>query len=76
MMARLLPLLIKEKTMSKELTFEEKLARLNVIVTELESGKLSLDASLKLFEEGNALSKALAAELNNAKIKIDELQAK
>ncbi|MFA5485931.1 MAG: exodeoxyribonuclease VII small subunit [Bacilli bacterium] len=62
--------------MSKELTFEEKLARLNVIVTELESGKLSLDASLKLFEEGNALSKALAAELNNAKIKIDELQAK
>lgn len=76
MMARLLPLLIKEKTMSKELTFEEKLARLNVIVTELESGKLSLDASLKLFEEGNTLSKALAAELNNAKIKIDELQAK
>jgi len=62
--------------MSKELTFEEKLARLNVIVTELESGKLSLDASLKLFEEGNTLSKALAAELNNAKLKIDELQAK
>ena len=75
-MERLPLLLIKEKTMSKELTFEEKLARLNVIVTELESGKLSLDASLKLFEEGNTLSKALAAELNNAKIKIDELQAK
>ncbi|MDY0214156.1 MAG: exodeoxyribonuclease VII small subunit [Bacilli bacterium] len=62
--------------MSKTLTFEEKLARLNVIVTELESGKLSLDASLTLFEEGNALSKELAAELNAAKLKIDELQAK
>ncbi len=62
--------------MSKPQTFEEKLARLNVIVSELESGKLSLDASLKLFEEGNTLSKELAEELNNAKLKIDELQAK
>lgn len=62
--------------MSNKLSFEEKLARLNVIVTELESGKLSLDASLALFEEGNKLSKELAEELNNAKLKIDELQAK
>ena len=63
--------------MSKEkLSFEQKLARLNAIVTELESGKLSLDASLKLFEEGNALSKELATELNDAKLKIEELQGK
>ncbi|OQC49749.1 MAG: exodeoxyribonuclease VII small subunit [Tenericutes bacterium ADurb.Bin024] len=63
--------------MNKEqLTFEQKLARLNAIVTELESGKLSLDASLKLFEEGNALSKELATELNDAKLKIEELQGK
>ena len=57
--------------MSKEkLSFEQKLARLNAIVSELESGKLSLDASLKLFEEGNALSKELATELNEAKLKL------
>lgn len=62
--------------MSKVLTFEEKLSRLSVIVSELESGKLSLDASLALFEEGNLLSKELAAELNNAKLKIEELQSK
>lgn len=63
--------------MSKEkLSFEQKLARLNAIVSELESGKLSLDASLKLFEEGNALSKGLATELNEAKLKIEELQGK
>ena len=63
--------------MSKEkLSFEQKLARLNAIVSELESGKLSLDASLKLFEEGNALSKELATELNEAKLKIEELQVK
>lgn len=62
--------------MSKEKTFEEKLSRLNIIVSELESGKLSLEASLKLFEEGTILSSALAEELNNAKIKIEELQGK
>lgn len=63
--------------MSNEVkTFEEKLARLSAIVAELESGKLSLDASLKLFEEGNALSKELANELNDAKLKIEELQNK
>ncbi len=60
----------------KELTFEQKLARLNEIVSELESGKLSLDASLKLFAEGNALSKELATELNEARLKIEELQGK
>ena len=42
----------------------------------IENGKLSLDASLKLFEEGNALSKELATELNEAKLKIEELQGK
>ncbi len=62
--------------MSKEKTFEEKLSRLNIIVSELESGKLSLEASLKLFEEGTLLSSALTEELKSAKIKIDELQSK
>lgn len=62
--------------MSEVQTFEAKLARLSAIVSELESGKLSLDASLKLFEEGNKLSKELATELNNAKVKIDELVSK
>ncbi len=62
--------------MSEVQTFEAKLTRLSAIVSELESGKLSLDASLKLFEEGNKLSKELATELNNAKVKIDELVSK
>lgn len=62
--------------MSKNQTFEEKLARLTVIVNELESGKLSLDASLKLFAEGNELSKELSKELNDAKLKIEGIDAK
>lgn len=67
---------MKEEKMSKVMTFEEKLARLTSIVSELESGKLSLDASLKLFSEGNMLSKELAAELNSAKLQIEEMQGK
>lgn len=66
----------KEKKMNKPQTFEEKLARLTTIVNELEGGKLSLDASLKLFAEGNELSKALTLELNEAKLKIEGIDAK
>ena len=32
--------------------FEKALSRLDTIVTELEAGELSLDDSLKIFEEG------------------------
>ena len=37
--------------------FEDALARLETIVTELERGELPLDQSLKIFEEGIKLSK-------------------
>ena len=37
--------------------FEKALSRLETIVTELEAGELSLDDSLKIFEEGVKLSK-------------------
>ena len=38
--------------------FEDALARLEVIVSELEQGELPMDASLKIFEEGVRLSRA------------------
>ncbi|MDR4493933.1 MAG: exodeoxyribonuclease VII small subunit [Nitrospirales bacterium] len=37
--------------------FEKALERLESIVTQLERGELSLDESLKIFEEGVKLSK-------------------
>lgn len=55
------------------MTFEEKLKRLNEIVAKLESGTLSLEASLVLYEEGNTLSKALNEELQKAKLKIEKI---
>ncbi len=63
----------RKKMNNKNLTFEEKLQRLQEIVTKLESGTLSLEASLALYEEGNALSKSLNEELQKAKLKIEKI---
>lgn len=41
----------------EELTFEEAIENLEKIVSELENGKLTLDESVKKFENGMKLSK-------------------
>ena len=51
--------------MEKELTFELAMKRLEEIVNALESGQVSLDDSLKLFEEGIELTKYCESELKN-----------
>lgn len=53
-----------------EKTFEENIKRLEEIVKILEEGNCSLDDSIKLFEEGIALSKLCNEKLENAKQKI------
>jgi exodeoxyribonuclease VII small subunit len=53
--------------------FEECLQRLEAIVKEMEKGDLSLDQSLKLFEEGVALSGSCRRELEEAEGKIEIL---
>jgi exodeoxyribonuclease VII small subunit len=57
-------------------TFEESLQRLEVIVKEMEKGELPLEQSLKLFEEGIALSGACKKELDEAEGKIEILLKK
>jgi len=54
-------------------TFEESLQRLEAIVKEVERGELPLEQSLKLFEEGIALSGACKKELDEAEGKIEIL---
>ena len=46
-----------------KLTFEKQLARLEEIVEKLEGETTDLDASVKLFEEGMALSQELSQKL-------------
>ena len=49
----------------EEKSFEENLERLKELVRQLQSGELTLDDSLKVFEEGVKLSKILEDKLKN-----------
>ena len=53
--------------------FEDRMKRLEEIVTILEKGDEDLDKSWKLFEEGLQLSKQLKDELKEYEKKIEEL---
>ena len=48
------------------MTFEEKLHKLEEILSKLESDKLGLEESVKLYEEGKKLSLELHKELNDS----------
>jgi exodeoxyribonuclease VII small subunit len=53
--------------------FEECLQRLEVIVKEMERGDLPLEQSLKLFEEGVAISASCRKELEEAEGRVEIL---
>ena len=55
------------------MSFEKKLNRLEEIVKKMEKGEMSLDESLKLFEEGVSLSKDCHQELSEAEQKVKKL---
>jgi len=50
--------------------FEKKLGRLEDIVEKMETGELTLEDSLKLFEEGVKLSRDCNVQLNEAEQKV------
>lgn len=62
--------------MTKKKNFEESIKRLEEIVEKLDSGELSLDDSLKIFEEGIELSKFCSDKLNQAEKRIKTLMKK
>jgi exodeoxyribonuclease VII small subunit len=53
--------------------FEEHLTQLETVVQKLERGDLTLDESLRLFEDGMKLSQACKAELEQAEGRIQVL---
>lgn len=55
------------------MSFEKKLTRLEEIVQKMEGGEMSLDDSLKLFEEGVKLSRECNKELSQAEQKVKKL---
>lgn len=56
-----------------QMTFEEKMARLEAIVAKLEKGDASLDDSLKLFEEGTHLIGSCRESLGHAEQQVVQL---
>lgn len=56
--------------MNDELTYEKAMTRLEEIVSLLEKNDVSLDDSIKLFEEGTRLTAFCSEKLKNAKAKI------
>lgn len=57
------------------LTFEEALAELESIVAQLETGDLTLEASLTLFERGQKLAARCNTQLEHATLRIEQLTA-
>ena len=57
----------------KELDFEVRLKRLETIVTDMENGKLSLEESIKHFEEGTKLANYCTTKLAETEKKVEIL---
>ncbi len=57
----------------KDKSFEQELEELNKIANELEKGDLSLEESVKKYEEGMKISKKCNETLDKAEKKITEL---
>ena len=60
--------------MTKKITFEAAMTRLEEILHTLENGSESLDASLKLYEEGVSLIRSCSSILENAEQSVKILQ--
>ncbi len=62
--------------MKEKAVFEEDLKKLQKIVEELSSGKITLGESLKKYEEGVKLAKSCSQVLAEAQRKVDLLMKK
>jgi exodeoxyribonuclease VII small subunit len=59
--------------MDEELSFEKAFERLEKILETINGGKISLEESLKLFEEAETLMRLCSHRLNHAEQKIEQL---
>jgi len=56
-----------------ELSFEAAYAELETIIAKLESGELSLEDSVQLFERGRRLSEHCQTLLDTAELRVNQL---
>ncbi len=57
-----------------ELSFEQALDKLEKIVNDLERGDVSLEDSIKIYEQGEALKKHCAKLLKSAEDKVEKIR--
>lgn len=60
--------------MSEKNVLEETMQKLNKIVNELEKGDVPLEKAVELYSEGVKLSAVCKKQIDEAKIKITEVQ--
>ena len=61
------------KQKKTEKSFEESYSRLEKILEKLESEDVTLEETIKLYEEGLTLTKFCYEKLNNAELRIKEI---
>lgn len=62
--------------MSEAANFEQSMKRLEEIVQKLESGKLSLEESISLYNEGTQITRSCKAELESAQLTVKTINGK
>jgi exodeoxyribonuclease VII small subunit len=62
-----------EATDIAAMNFEKALAELELIVAKLESGKVDLEESIKIYERGEALRKHCEGKLAEAEARIEKI---
>lgn len=60
-------------TKEKELTFEENLSKLEMIVKELENGSVPLDDAINKFNEAMLIAKTCNDKLKNAEESVNKI---
>lgn len=58
----------------KDLSFEEALTQLEVLVRELESGRIKLDDAISAYEKAVALKQLCEGKLKAAQMKIEKIE--
>jgi exodeoxyribonuclease VII small subunit len=61
---------MEKNNMNENFSFEQALKRLEEIVETLEAGNISLEESIKIYQEGIALSKLCSGKLEEAEGKV------
>lgn len=62
-----------EQTKIENLSFEDALKELEMIVEQLERGDVALEESIRIYERGAALKAHCLSKLKNAKLKVEQI---